>query len=504
MYREILLTFYFTILTVLAFYGLHRYQLLHLYYKYKKHRPKTNKKFDNLPPVTIQLPIFNEMYVVERLIDNVVQIDYPADLLQIQVLDDSTDETVSICQNKVDEYKNKGVNIEYIHREDRSGFKAGALENGLQTASGTFIAIFDADFVPPVDFLQNTIHYFTDEKVGLIQVRWDHINRDYSMLTQVQSIFLDGHFMIEQTARNSSGRFFNFNGTAGMWRKTCIIDGGGWEHDTLTEDMDLSFRAQIKGWQFLFLPHLTAPAELPVDVNAFKSQQHRWAKGTMQVCKKMLLRILRSKIPFKAKMEAFIQLTNGIVYPLMIIFSILMFPALVYRTQVGWKTLVLVDLPLFLAATISINSYYAASQIEIFKRKGIRRLKYLPIVTALGIGLCVSNAKAILEALVGYKTGFVRTPKYNVENKKQKSLRRYKVKNNWLPYIELFLAIYFFAMVYAAFHIKAYAAVPFLLLFLYGYSYMATVTLWQKYLKTSVKVEIEDGKEKATSLKEAC
>ncbi|WP_372366390.1 cellulose synthase family protein [Candidatus Uabimicrobium sp. HlEnr_7] len=501
MSREILLTLYFVILCVLSAYGLHRYQLLYLYYKYKRQPQKPRKKFEILPRVTIQLPIYNEMYVVERLIDSIVAIDYPKELLEIQVLDDSTDETNNICQKKVEEYQEQEVNISYIHRKDRSGFKAGALENGMKTATGDFIAIFDADFLPCSDFLHNTVHYFTDDKVGLIQTRWEHINRHDSLLTEVQSIFLDGHFMIEQTARNSSGRFFNFNGTAGIWRKTTIIDAGGWEHDTLTEDMDLSFRAQIKDWKFIFLPYTVAPAELPMTISAFKSQQHRWAKGTIQVCKKLLIPILKSQVPFKAKVEAFIQLTNNFVYLLMFLFSLLMFPALVYRAQSGWYTLLLIDLPLFLAATISINSFYAASQIEIHK-KWLHRIKYLPFVTAIGIGLCISNSKAVLEALFNHKTGFVRTPKYNAKNSQEKTSRRYKVKHNILPYIELSLATYFAFIIYSAYTIKAYVAIPFLLLFFYGYSYMAAVTLWEKLTISHKNAHIETGE--VNQLKEAC
>lgn len=494
MSREILLTLYFITLCILSVYGLHRYQLLYLYYKYKRQTQKPSKKFEALPKITIQLPIFNEMYVVERLIDSVVALDYPQELLQIQVLDDSTDETNKICLKKVESYQKQGVDIHYIHRENRLGFKAGALENGLQTATGDFIAIFDADFLPKNDFLHKTIHYFVDSKIGLVQARWGHINRKYSLLTEVQSIFLDGHFMIEQTARNTSGRFFNFNGTAGVWRKQTIIDAGGWSHDTLTEDMDLSFRAQIKGWRFIFLPCTVAPAELPITISAFKSQQHRWAKGTIQVCKKLLIPILKSKVSFKAKSEAFIQLTNNFAYVLMFFFSLLMFPALVYRTESAWYTLAFIDLPLFLAATISVNSFYAASQIETHPGNWLGRLKYLPIVTALGIGLCVSNSKAVLEAIFDYKTGFVRTPKYNVNDRRQRSSRRYKVKHNLLPYIELFLAFYFVVMIYKAYTMEAYVAIPFLFLFFYGYSYMATVTLWEKFVSPSPKnVHIDKG-----------
>ena len=437
MLANILLFGYFATLTILSIYGVHRYQLVYLYYKYKKNPKKPKQKFEQLPKVTIQLPVFNELYVVKRLIDRVVQIKYPKELLEIQVLDDSTDETQDICREKVAEYEKQGYQIEYLHRVDRKGFKAGALEEGLKTATGEYVAIFDADFLPEQDFLEQTIHFFTDPKTALVQARWGHVNRDYSMLTEVQSIMLDGHLVVEQTARNRSGRFFNFNGTAGIWRKEAIEDAGGWHHETLTEDLDLSFRAQLKGWEFIFLPDVVAPAELPVEVDAFKSQQHRWAKGSVQVCRKLLRKLWQSSAPWKAKVEGTIQLTSNFAYLLMFFFCILSFPALVLRSHQGWYTLLLIDLPLFLAATISITSFYTVSQIEACKENGLwKELKYLPFVKALGIGLCINNTKAVIEALVGYKTGFVRTPKYNAGDKAKKVKSHYKVRNNILPYIE--------------------------------------------------------------------
>ncbi|MDX9724349.1 MAG: glycosyltransferase family 2 protein, partial [Myxococcota bacterium] len=266
---------YFSILLILGFYGVHRYVMAYLYRKHRNDVPVPKAQFEDLPTVTIQLPTFNEQYVVERLIDAVCQIRYPREKLDIQVLDDSTDETVEIAQRAVARAREKGHDIQYIHRTDRTGFKAGALEAGLAQAKGEFVAVFDADFIPNPDFLEQSINFFTDEKVGMVQLRWDHINRDFSLLTQVQAILLDGHFVIEHTARHRSGRFFNFNGTAGIWRRSTIGDAGGWEHDTLTEDLDLSYRAQSKGWQFVYVRDSVAPAEVPVEMSAFKSQQHR-------------------------------------------------------------------------------------------------------------------------------------------------------------------------------------------------------------------------------------
>src|SRR5271156_2588737 len=279
---------YFVVLFGLSLYGLHRYVIVYLFLKNRNKPGLPLTSFKDLPRITVQLPIFNELYVVERLLKSVAALEYPRDLLQVQVLDDSTDEMTDIAAKRVAELKAAGLDIELIHRTDRTGFKAGALEAGLRSCTGEFILILDADFVPAPEMLRKTVHYFTDPKIGMIQTRWGHLNRTYSVLTRVQAMFLDGHLLLEQTARSRSGRFFNFNGTAGLWRRTCVEDAGGWQHDTLTEDLDLSYRAQLKGWRFIFLADLVTPAELPVDMNGFKSQQHRWTKGSIQTCKKLL------------------------------------------------------------------------------------------------------------------------------------------------------------------------------------------------------------------------
>jgi cellulose synthase/poly-beta-1,6-N-acetylglucosamine synthase-like glycosyltransferase len=311
---------YFTILGILSFYGLHRYIMVFLFHKYQNKVVSPKSRFEELPRVTVQIPSYNEMYVMERVIDAVCAFDYPRSLLDIQVLDDSTDETQRIASGAVERWKNQGVDISYIHRENRAGFKAGALENGLRTAKGEFVAIFDADFVPESDFLQKSIHYFTDPQVGMVQGRWEHLNRGYSFLTKTQAIFLDGHFVLESFTRFLSGRFFNFNGTAGILRRSTIEDAGGWEHDTLTEDLDLSYRAQIKGWKFVFLRDLAVPAELPVEINSFKSQQCRWAKGAMQTCKKTLAKVLKGNFRPAEKLEAWYHLTGNVTYPLMVVY----------------------------------------------------------------------------------------------------------------------------------------------------------------------------------------
>src|SRR5688500_33563 len=397
--ETLILVLYFFVLSILAIYGWHRYSLVYLYMKNKDRAPAPPPPLTELPPVTVQLPIFNEMYVADRLIGAVCELDYPRELLEIQVLDDSTDETTDISELAVRRYAAKGFNIKYLHRVDRTGYKAGALEAGLKQASGEFIAIFDADFIPPSDFLKRTLPYFaTDPKVGMVQARWGHINQDYSLLTKIQSILLDAHFVLEHGGRNRSGCFFNFNGTAGIWRREVIPDAGGWQHDTLTEDLDLSYRAQLRGWRFIFLPDLVAPAEVPVEMNSFKSQQHRWAKGSIQTCMKLLPRILPSIQPFKVKAEAFFHLTANFNYLLMIVLSALMFPAMYVRYSMGWTEALLIDLPLFAAATFSVANFYTVCQRELYS-DWMSRLKYLPVVMAIGIGLAVNNTRAVLEAL---------------------------------------------------------------------------------------------------------
>src|ERR1700752_4065588 len=327
-----LLVPYFIVLILLAGYGMHRYILVYLYYKHQKNRTtEPAAYFEDLPRVTVQLPIFNEQYVVERLLDSICKLKYPRERLDIQVLDDSTDETVDVARGLVERYAALGNPIRYHHRSNREGYKAGALAEGMKTAQGEFIAIFDADFTPPEDFLLRTIHHFTDPKIGMVQTRWTHINRSYSFLTQVEAILLDGHFVLEHSGRARSGVFFNFNGTAGMWRRRAIEEAGGWQHDTLTEDTDLSYRAQLNGWRFVFVSDLIAPAEVPVEMNGFKSQQHRWAKGSIQTCRKLLPRILRSNVPLGVKAEAFFHLSANFNSPLMCVLSVLMAPSMVIR-----------------------------------------------------------------------------------------------------------------------------------------------------------------------------
>jgi cellulose synthase/poly-beta-1,6-N-acetylglucosamine synthase-like glycosyltransferase len=474
---------YFIVLIILATYGAHRYWLVYLYYKHKENKttePAAHFHSEDLPRVTVQLPIFNEQYVVERLLDAVCRLDYPKDKLDIQLLDDSTDETVEVARILVDRYAALGHPVYYLHRNNREGYKAGALEAGLKTAKGEYVAIFDADFVPPPDFLMKCIHHFTDPKVGMVQTRWTHINRNYSLLTQVEAILLDGHFVLEHSGRARSGVFFNFNGTAGMWRRRAIDEAGGWEHDTLTEDTDLSYRAQLKGWKFLYLQDVECPAELPVEMTAFKTQQARWAKGLIQVSKKILPQVFASDVSRHVKIEAVYHLTANLSYPLMIVLSVLLLPAMVIRFYQGWFQMLYIDLPLFLASTFSISSFYLVSQKELFPKRWLKSLLYLPLLMSLGIGLTITNTRAVLEALVGKQTSFVRTPKYRVESKKDRvGAKKYRKRLGWVPWIELLIGTYFALAVFYAIDNENYFTVPFLLLFVIGYWVTGLMSLLQ-------------------------
>lgn len=481
--ETILLVLYFSVLVLLSFYGLHRYAMAWLYHRHRDKEPTPQQRFDeaDLPIVTVQLPCFNERYVIERLIDTVALLDYPREKLEIQVLDDSIDDTTHIAAAAVERWQAQGLDIKYIHRTDRTGYKAGALENGIAQARGSLIAVFDADFVPKQDFLRRTVDFFTEEGIGMVQARWDHLNRDHSLLTEVQSIMLDGHFVIEHTARHRSGRFFNFNDTAGIWRRETIADAGGWQHDTLTEDLDLSYRAQCRGWRFIFLKDVISPAEIPVEMNAFKSQQHRWAKGSIQTAIKLLPVILRSELPSHIKLEAFTHLSNNLAYPLMILLSLMMPLATMIRIHRGWTESLLVDLPVFMMATFSVGFFYLMSQREI-GRSTWQSLRYLPAVLSVGIGMSVNNCKAVLEALLGHESPFVRTPKYGEQARRSQWRSSAYIKRiNFLPMVELGFGLWFTtAVVYTLQQgISAAASLPFLLLFQLGFFYVGLSSLLQ-------------------------
>jgi cellulose synthase/poly-beta-1,6-N-acetylglucosamine synthase-like glycosyltransferase len=471
---------YFAILAILSFYGLHRYIMVFLFQKYRR-SAEVPKKFEQLPQVTVQVPSYNEMYVIERVIDAVCAFDYPRDRLEIQVLDDSTDETQTIARSAVARWRNLGLDISYIHRSDRTGFKAGALENGMSQAKGEFFAIFDADFVPEPDFLGKAIHYFTDPRIGMVQARWEHLNRDYSFLTRTQAIFLDGHFMLESFTRFLSGRFFNFNGTAGILRRSAIEEAGGWQHDTLTEDLDLSYRAQMRGWKFIFLPDLPVVAELPVEMNSFKAQQCRWAKGAMQTAKKVLPGLLRSPLPEGEKMEAWYHLTGNITYPLMVILSIILFPALIVRFNQGFFELLTIDLPLFILSFTSVSSFYIISQKSLHK-DWYKRIAYLPGLMAVGIGMTICGTKSVLEGAFGVQTPFVRTPKYSVEGSQGEwKTKKYRGRLGLLTLLEIAFGIYYSFIVVYAWDLGIYGVIPFLMLFQFGYLYTGLWSLVQGF-----------------------
>ena len=483
-WQYVCLALYSATVLILSVYGFHRFQMLRLYRKHRLHAPPPPEKFASLPRVTVQLPMYNEYHVVDRLLEAVSRLDYPRELLEIQVLDDSRDETREAARGAADRLKQRGFDIHYINRDSRHGFKAGALAVGLERAAGEFVLILDADFVPPPQMLQRSIHHFTDPAIGMVQMRWGHLNRLYSLLTRLQSIFLDSHFVIEHTARSRSGRFFNFNGTAGVWRKRAIEEAGGWQHDTLTEDLDLSYRAQLAGWRFLFLPDVEVPAEVPVEINAFKSQQHRWTKGAVQTARKVLPRVWRADLPLAVKMEATYHLTANVSYILMLLMALLTLPVLSIRAHLGWKGLLIVDLPLFSFATMAISGFYIASQRALYD-DWKAQIKYLPLLMALGMSLCINNTRAVVEGWIGHQSDFLRTPKYGVVTQGDGLRRRkYASQKHLLAFIELFMAAYFAVALYKAWTINLYFGLPFLMLFHTGFLYTGVMSTLQPWLQS--------------------
>jgi cellulose synthase/poly-beta-1,6-N-acetylglucosamine synthase-like glycosyltransferase len=478
---------YFVVVLGLSAYGIHRYSILYLYFKNRHRKPAAASKFDVLPVVTVQLPIYNEIHVVERLLKAISELDYPKDKFEIQVLDDSTDETRELTERTVAELKASGFDAVVLHREDRIGFKAGALDYGFKKAKGDFFFILDADFVPPRNILKECIHHFCDPKVGMIQTRWGHINRSFSWLTRAQAILLDGHLVLEQTARSRTGRFFNFNGTAGLWRKRCIGEAGGWQHDTLTEDLDLSYRAQLRGWRFVFLADIVTPAELPVDIDGFKSQQHRWTKGSIQTCKKVLPRIWRSKLPLFIKIEATAHLTANFAYLLLACLCVLQHPSVAAPSTVAASAvvrMVLVDLPIFVVTTVSTAVFYLCAQRELYPNDWKREILFFPFVLALGIGLSINNARGVLEAIFNRKSDFCRTPKYGIERAAQQwKSSRYSAVRTVIPLVEFIFAVYFTYFVFHAFQNREFLSVPFLMLFQTGFAYVAFCSVWQRIMR---------------------
>ncbi|HMA16815.1 MAG TPA: cellulose synthase family protein [Thermoanaerobaculia bacterium] len=472
---------YYVVLTLLAVYGVHRAFMVRLYYRHRGDDPLPAGDLERLPVVTVQLPLYNEVYVVERLLDAVMALDYPKELLEVQVLDDSSDETREVARAAIERYRSLGFDVVHLSRGERKGYKAGALQAGLARARGEFLLIFDADFVPKADMLRRCLPHFGDPRVGMVQARWEHLNREFSPLTRIQSIFLDGHFVIEHAARNRSGRFFNFNGTAGIWRRRCLEEAGGWQADTLTEDLDASYRAQLAGWRFVYLKDVTVPAELPVDINGFKTQQHRWTKGSIQTSRKLLPRILRSSFPWKVKAEAFFHLTSNFSYLLVVLLALLLLPAIVIREQIGWRKLVVLDFPLFFCATFSFIAFYASSQREIGRTWG-PTLKHMPFLMSLGIGLSLTNMRAVLEGLGDEPAEFTRTPKYSIEGSGGEwRTKKYRATSSFTLAAEIVLAVYFLAAIAVAVAERYWAGVPFLLIFFNGFAYTAAVSLHSRW-----------------------
>ena len=476
----ILLAVYFAVLGLLAVYGVHRLVIVLLYRRSRDRAPVERRTMDRWPHVTVQLPLFNEMYVAERLIDAVARIDYLKDRLEIQVLDDSTDATRDIVARRVAELSATGFDIVHLHRADRVGFKAGALAAGMARAHGEFVCVFDADFLPPADMLRRTLPHFDAPDVGMVQARWGHLNRDYSLLSRAQALQLDAHFVIEHAARSRTGRFFNFNGTAGVWRRTTIEDAGNWQHDTLTEDLDLSYRAQVRGWRFVYLNGLEAPAELPVQISGLKTQRHRWTKGAVQTARKMLSRIWRSTVPLRAKIEATFHLTANVNYPANLALAALLFPAMLIRMRTGFGPFLLIDVPVFLLGTGSVYLYYLLSQSEL-GRLDRSVLRSLPALILMDTGIALNNSVAVAEGLLGDTGEFVRTPKFSLvrtgESWRQKM---YRGRDSWLCWAELAIGLYFSVTVLAAIQLRMWPAVPFLVLYQAGYLYIGLLSLAQQ------------------------
>lgn len=486
---SILIVIYIATALLLAVYAFNAWVLTALFLKNRRTTPplERGEQRENLSSVTVQLPIFNELLVVERLIEAVARLDYPARLLQIQVLDDSTDETTEIALAKVVEYRQRGLDIELLHRNDRTGFKAGALKYGLETATGEFIAIFDADFVPEPDFLQQTVPYLVaNPQLGFVQTRWGHLNRDYSYLTATQALAMDGHFVVEQTGRNRSGLMMGFNGTAGVWRRACIEAAGGWQGDTIAEDLDLSYRAQLAGWHCLFLPDVVAPAEIPPQLAAFKRQQFRWAKGSIQCLKKLGWQVWRAPLPWSVKLEALIHLSNYLAHPLMVILAIIT-PILMLTGGPAH-----IHFPLIYLSLLSLGPplMYAVAQVTLYPNTWRRHYKVMPLLIFLGSGIALSNTKAVLEAWLGVGNMFRRTPKFNVTTSGDRwHHSAYRLPVDGLVLGELGLSFYSLLSAGIAMASGNQFAVPFILLYVFGFGYVSLQGLWEARLIKRFKVE---------------
>lgn len=463
---------------------------LSLVISYKRYRQQHDSTEDavyslsqqNLPRVTVQLPVFNERYVVERLIDAVCALQYPTDRLQIQVLDDSTDDSKALAASRIATWRQRGVDIEHVLRSDRKGYKAGALACGLEKATGDFIAIFDADFVPAPDFLLRTLPPFEDDNVGMVQTRWEHLNRDYSILTRLQAFALDAHFSVEQGGRNAGGHFINFNGTAGVWRKTTIRDAGGWSDDTLTEDLDLSYRAQLKGWRFVFLESTGSPAELPAVMSALKTQQFRWNKGAAECARKNLGKVLRDKkLPLSSKIHAFFHLMNSGIFIAVLGCVFLSVPVLwIKHTNSAVDALFPVGSVFLISLLILAVFYYRA--IERQHLRGVKENFVLtfPLFLSMSMGLAFHNGLAVLEGYAGRKTPFLRTPKQGVQRREDVWMGKAYLESVLNPqtFTEMMLALYFAGAIGLSFYLADYALLPLFILLCAGFVGVSGYSVW--------------------------
>ena len=483
----LVLAAYLLAVGLLSVYGVHRLLLVGLYRRHRD-RPPTPLSTGllaagGLPVVTVQLPVFNEPAVVERLVDAACALDWPADRLEVQVLDDSDDQTTALAEAAAARGRARGVEVRVLRRSDRKGYKAGALAHGAAQARGELLAVFDADFLPAPDFLRRTVPYFDGfgpgpHRVGMVQARWGHLNEGRNLLTRLAAVLLDGHFVVEHTARHRSGRFFNFNGTAGIWRKDCVQDAGGWQHDTLTEDLDLSYRAQLRGWRFVFLRDEVVPAELPADLRAYKLQQHRWAKGTMQTARKLLPALLGGALPTAVRLEALAHLGSNLAYPLVLAMALLMPLAVAARGQGELMPTLLLDLPIFLLSTASIAAFYAQAERDAWPSAWRGRLWRIPFAMALGIGMAVNQTRAVVEGLFGRDLTFRRTPKRgDGAARLDGGAWEPRLPMDWTTAAELGLALYYALAVGVAVDRGLWASLPFLLLFGLGFGFVGLGSL---------------------------
>lgn len=483
-FETIILSTYIFSLMILFLFASHGYVMIYYYFKTFTKRVEDlgpdDLKIENYPFVTIQLPLYNEKYVITRLIDAVIRLDYPKEKMEIQILDDSTDESTEIIDKHILKYKEQGFDIKLIHRTNRAGYKAGALKEGLEISKGEFVAIFDADFIPRKKFLKRTLPYFfKDDKIALVQTRWEHLNREYSIITKTQAIALDGHFVIEQAVRNRAGFFINFNGTGGVWRKSAIFDAGNWEADTLTEDLDLSYRAQLKGWKVKYLVNFTSPAELPIEINSLKSQQFRWTKGAIETMKKIFPRVLKSNLPLKMKFQSFIHLCSNFAYPFIFLAAILNLPVTLIK-EGGEYDAVFKFMSVFTLAFVSSFIFYLYSQKDVY-HDWQKRIIYFPVFLTGSMGLSLNNTKAVIEGLFNRKSEFVRTPKFKIMNEgdtwKNKKYIHKKI-SIWTIF-ELILSIYCMIGVILSIVYIQIASIPFQLMFSLGFGFMAFLSIRQ-------------------------